>query len=34
MQKMMKQLNGGKGMKNKKMMKRLAGMNLDKLPPM
>ena len=33
MQKMMKQL-GGKGGKNKKMMKRLAGMNLDKLPPM
>jgi len=33
MQKMMKQL-GGKGTKNKKMMKRLAGMNLDKLPPM
>jgi signal recognition particle subunit SRP54 len=33
MQKMMKQL-GGKGAKNKKMMKRLAGMNLDKLPPM
>lgn len=32
MQKMMKQL-GGKGGKNKKMMKRLAGMNLDKLPP-
>ena len=34
MQKMMKQLGGGKGMKNKKMMKRLAGMNLDKMPPM
>ncbi|MBE6845085.1 MAG: signal recognition particle protein [Ruminococcus sp.] len=33
MQKMMKQL-GGKGPKNKKMMRRLAGMNLDKLPPM
>lgn len=34
MQKMMKQLGGGKGMKNRKMMKRLAGMNLDKMPPM
>ena len=34
MQKMMKQLGGGKGMKNKKMMKRLAGMNFDKMPPM
>jgi signal recognition particle subunit SRP54 len=37
MQKLMKQLGGnGKGgmMKNRKMMKRLAGMNLDKLPPM
>lgn len=33
MQKMMKQL-GGKGTKNKKMMKRLAGMNFDKMPPM
>ncbi len=33
MQKMMKQL-GGKNPKNKKMMRRLAGMNLDKLPPM
>lgn len=31
MQKMMKQLGGGK---NKKMMKRLAGMNLGKMPPM
>ena len=34
MQKMMKQLGGAKGMKNKKMMKRLAGMNFDKMPPM
>lgn len=34
MQKMMKQLGGANGMKNKKMMKRLAGMNLDKMPPM
>ena len=33
MQKMMKQL-GGKNPKNKKMMRRLAGMNLDKMPPM
>ncbi len=33
MQKMMKQL-GGKGAKNKKMAKRLAGMNFDKFPPM
>lgn len=33
MQKMMKQL-GGKGGKNRKMMKKFAGMNLDKLPPM
>lgn len=32
MQKMMKQL-GGKGAKNRKMMKRLAGMNFDNLPP-
>ena len=32
MQKMMKQL-GGKGKKNKRMMKRFAGMNLDNLPP-
>lgn len=34
MQKMMKQLGGTKGMKNKKMMKRFAGMNFDKMPPM
>ncbi len=36
MQKMMKQFgNAGKGMKkNKRMMKRLAGMNFDKMPPM
>ncbi|MBQ3566538.1 MAG: signal recognition particle protein [Oscillospiraceae bacterium] len=33
MQKMMKQL-GGKNPKNRKMMKKLAGMNLNKLPPM
>ncbi len=33
MQKMMKQL-GGKNPKNKKMMRRLAGMNFDKMPPM
>lgn len=35
MQKMMKQFGGGgKGGKGKKMMKRLAGMNFDKMPPM
>ncbi len=34
MQKMMKQLNGGKGSKGNKMMKRLAGMNFDKMPPL
>lgn len=36
MQKMMKQLGGkgGKGGKNRKMLKRFAGMNLDKMPPM
>ena len=34
MQKMMKQLNGGKGGKKGKMMRKLAGMNFDKMPPL